>query len=147
LNVVDSEANDVARTQTLGAEFGSGVIAGDTGILLSNEMRHLHLDANDPSRLEPGKRSRSNESPLIVLSPDGKPFMALGTPGNDGIWQRLVQVIVNVMDFHMDIQAAITAPRMIYGGQQEAGRKDSAHIQSGEQDFDQHNGWPSRERL
>src|SRR5258708_29771376 len=81
-------------------------------------MRHIHLDANDPSRLEPGKRSRSNESTLIVLK-DGKPFMALGTPGNDGIWQRLVQVILNVVDFDQDIQTAITEPRMIYGGEQE----------------------------
>jgi gamma-glutamyltranspeptidase/glutathione hydrolase len=70
--------------------------------------------------MQPGKRSRSNESPLIVLK-DGKPFMALGTPGNDGIWQRLVQVIVNVIDFHQDIQTAITAPRMVYGGHQETG--------------------------
>ena len=59
LNVVDSEGNMVALTQTLGSEFGSGIVAGDTGILFSNEMRHLHLDPSDPSRLEPGKRSRS----------------------------------------------------------------------------------------
>ena len=120
MNTVDADGNMVALTQTLGAEFGSGVVVGNTGVLFSNEMRHLHLDANDPSRLEPGKRSRSNESPIIVLK-DGKPFMALGTPGNDGIWQRLVQVILNVVDFDQDIQTAITEPRMIYGGQQETG--------------------------
>jgi gamma-glutamyltranspeptidase / glutathione hydrolase len=120
LNVVDADGNMVALTQTLGAIFGSGVIAGDTGVMMSNQMRHLHLDPKDPSRMEPGKRPRSNESPLIVLK-DGKPFMALGTPGNDGIWQRLVQVIVNVIDFGFDIQTAITAPRMIYGGTQETG--------------------------
>jgi gamma-glutamyltranspeptidase/glutathione hydrolase len=121
LNVVDSDGNMVALTQTLGAEFGSGVVAADTGVLFSNEMRHLHLDPSDPSRLEPSKRSRSNESPIVVLGPEGKPFMAIGTPGNDGIWQRLVQVIVNIIDFHMNIQAAITEPRMIYGGNQETG--------------------------
>jgi gamma-glutamyltranspeptidase/glutathione hydrolase len=123
LNVVDGEGNMVALTQTLGSEFGSGVVAGGTGILLSNEMRHLHLDPNDPSRLEPGKRSRSNECPIIVMNPEGKPFMAIGTPGNDGIWQRLVQVIVNILDFGMDVQSSITAPRMIYGGHQESGTK------------------------
>ena len=121
MNVVDAEGNMVALTQTLGDLFGSGVVAGDTGVLLSDEMRHLHLDPNDPSRLEPGKRSRSNQSPIIVLNPDDKPFMAIGTPGNDGIWQRIVQVIVNVIDFDMDIQTAITEPRMIYGGNQETG--------------------------
>jgi gamma-glutamyltranspeptidase/glutathione hydrolase len=120
LNVVDAEGNMVALTQTLGAVFGSGVIAADTGVMFSNQMRHLHADPRDPSRLEPGKRPRSNESPLIVLK-EGQPFMALGTPGNDGIWQRLPQVIVNLIDFGMDVQAAITAPRMIYGGTQETG--------------------------
>lgn len=115
LNVVDAEGNMVALTQTLGDLFGSRVVAADTGVLLSDEMRHLHLDPNDPSRLEPGKRSRSNESPIIILK-DGKPFMAIGTPGSDGIWQHLVQVIVNVVDFGMDIQTAITVPRMRSGG-------------------------------
>ena len=114
LNVVDGEGNMVALTQTLGDFFGSHVVAADTGVLLSDEMRHLHLDPNDPSRLEPGKRSRSNESPIIILK-DGKPYMAIGTPGSDGIWQHLVQVIANVIDFGMDIQTAITVPRMRSG--------------------------------
>jgi len=120
LSVVDGEDNMVALTQKLGDAFGSGVIAADTGVLFSDEMRHLHLDPNDPSRLEPGKRSRSNQSPLIVLK-DGKPFMTIGTPGSNGIWQRIVQVLANIIDFRMDIQAAITAPRMIYGGRAETG--------------------------
>jgi gamma-glutamyltranspeptidase/glutathione hydrolase len=120
LNAVDADGNMVALTQTLGAVFGSAVIAGDAGVMFSNQMRHLHADPKDPSHLEPGKRPRSNESPLIVVK-DGQPFMALGTPGNDGIWQRLPQVIVNLVDFGMDIQSAITEPRMIYGGVQETG--------------------------
>ena len=115
LNVVDGEGNMVALTQTLGDFFGSRVVAADTGVLLSDEMRHLHLDPSDPSRLEPGKRSRSNESPIIILK-DGKPYMAIGTPGSDGIWQHLVQVIANVIDFGMDIQTAITVPRMRTSG-------------------------------
>jgi gamma-glutamyltranspeptidase/glutathione hydrolase len=120
MNVVDGEGNMVALTQTLGDIFGSGVVTADTGVLFSDEMRHLHLDPNDPSRLEPGKRSRSNQSPIIVLK-DGKPFMAIGTPGSNGIWQRLVQVIANIIDFGMDVQTAITEPRMIYGGRAETG--------------------------
>jgi gamma-glutamyltranspeptidase/glutathione hydrolase len=56
LNVVDSEGNMVALTQSLGDFFGSRVVAADTGVLFSDEMRHLHLDPNDPSRLEPGKK-------------------------------------------------------------------------------------------
>jgi gamma-glutamyltranspeptidase/glutathione hydrolase len=120
LTVVDSHGNMVALTQTLGAWFGSGVVAADTGVVFSNQMRHLHLEPDSPSRLGPGRRPRSNQSPTIVLR-DGEPFMALGTPGNDAIWQRLTQVIANVVDHGMDIQSAIEAPRMIYGGFQEHG--------------------------
>jgi gamma-glutamyltranspeptidase len=120
LNVVDADGNMVALTQTLGDYFGSGVVAADTGVLFSDEMRHLHLDPQDPSVIAPGKRSRSNQSPIIILK-DGNPFMAIGTPGSDGIWQRLVQVIVNVIDFGLDVQTAITEPRMVYGGNQETG--------------------------
>ncbi len=120
LTVVDAAGNMVSLTQTLGSWYGSGVVAADTGVLFSNQLRHLHTEADSPSRLGPGRRPRSNQSPLIVLR-DGQPWLALGTPGSDGIWQRLVQVLVNVVDFGMDLQDAIAAPRMIYGGYQETG--------------------------
>jgi len=115
LTVVDGEGNMVSLTQTLGAWFGSGVVAADTGVVFSNQMRHLHTVADSPSQLGPGRRPRSNQSPVIVLK-DGEPVMALGTPGTEGIWQRLVQVLVNVIDFKMDMQQAVSAPRMLHGG-------------------------------
>lgn len=121
LTVVDSAGNMVSLTQTLGAWFGSGVVAADTGVLFSNQLRHLHTDPASPSRLGPGRRPRSNQSPLIVLDRNGAPILAIGTPGNDGIWQRMVQVLVNIFDFGMDVQHAVAAPRMIYGGFQETG--------------------------
>jgi gamma-glutamyltranspeptidase/glutathione hydrolase len=120
LCVVDEEGNMVSLTQTLGSWFGSGVVAADTGVLFSNQLRHLHTDPKSPSQIGPGRQPRSNQAPLIVLK-DGQPFMAIGTPGNDGIWQRMVQVLVNMIDFNMDIQHAIAAPRLIYGGFQETG--------------------------
>ena len=120
LTVVDAAGNMVALTQTLGAWYGSGVVAADTGVLFSNQLRHLHTEADSPSRLGPGRRPRSNQSPLIVLK-DGQPWLAMGTPGSDGIWQRLAQVLANLIDFRMDVQSAVTAPRMIYGGFQETG--------------------------
>jgi len=115
LTVADGEGNMVSLTQTLGAWFGSGVVAADTGVVFSNQMRHLHTVADSPSQLGPGRRPRSNQSPVIVLK-DGEPVMALGTPGTEGIWQRLVQVLVNVIDFKMDMQQAVSAPRMLHGG-------------------------------
>jgi gamma-glutamyltranspeptidase/glutathione hydrolase len=65
-------------------------------------------------------RPRSNQSPTIVLK-DGEPLLAIGSPGNDGIWQRLAQVIANVLDFGMNVQEAVEAPRFSYGGPQETG--------------------------
>jgi gamma-glutamyltranspeptidase/glutathione hydrolase len=120
LTVVDSEGNMVALTQTLGAGYGAKVVVGDTGLIFSNQMRHMHLEADSPSQIRGGIRPRSNQSPTIVLR-EGEPIMALGTPGGDGIWQRLAQVIVNVLDFGMSIQEAVSAPRFSYGGPQETG--------------------------
>jgi gamma-glutamyltranspeptidase/glutathione hydrolase len=120
LTVVDAAGNMVSLTQTLGAWYGSGVVAADTGVVFSNQLRHLHTEPDSPSALGPGRRPRSNQSPLIVLK-DGRPWLAIGTPGSDGIWQRLAQVLANMIDFGMDVQAAVAAPRMIYGGYQETG--------------------------
>ena len=120
LTVADGDGNMVALTQTLGSWYGSGVVAGDTGVLFSNQMRHLHTEAESPSKVGPGRRPRSNQSPLIILK-DGEPVLAIGTPGSDGIWQRLAQVLVNIFDFGMDVQSAVAAPRMILGGYQETG--------------------------
>lgn len=122
LTVVDDEGNMVSLTQTMGGWYGSGVVVADTGVLFSNQMRHLHTDPDSPSRVGPGRRPRSNQSPLIILK-DGQPYMAIGTPGNDGIWQRMAQVLVNIFDFKMDIQQAVSSPRMIYGGFEETGTK------------------------
>jgi len=120
LTVVDRAGNMVALTQTLGGLFGSYVVVGDTGLFFSNQMRHMHLDPESPSQIRGGVRPRSNQSPTIILK-DGEAILALGTPGGDGIWQRLAQVIVNVLDFQMSIQDAISAPRFTYGGHQETG--------------------------
>lgn len=120
LNVVDQAGNMVSLTQTLGGLFGSYVVVGDTGVFFSNQMRHMHLEQDSPSQIRGGIRPRSNQSPTIILK-DGQAIMALGSPGGDGIWQRVPQVIVNVIDFGMNIQEAISAPRFSYGGPQETG--------------------------
>jgi gamma-glutamyltranspeptidase / glutathione hydrolase len=120
LTVVDRDGNMAALTQTLGGSWGSSVVVGDTGLFFSNQMRHMHLEPDSPSKIRGGIRPRSNQSPTVVLK-DGQPFMALGSPGGDGIWQRVAQVIVNVLDFNMNIQEAIAAPRVGYGGPQETG--------------------------
>lgn len=120
LTVADGNGNMVALTQTLGAGYGSKLVVGDTGVIFSNQMRHMHLEHDSPSQIRGGIRPRSNQSPTIVLR-DGEPVLAAGTPGGDGIWQRLAQVIVNVLVHDMTIQEAVSAPRLVYGGPQETG--------------------------
>ena len=67
-------------------------------------------DAADPNRIQPGKRPRSSMSPTIVLK-DGKPFLALGSPGGSTIITTVLQMIVNRIDLGMDVEQAIAAPR------------------------------------
>lgn len=120
MSVVDRAGNMVALTQTLGDLFGSRVVVGDTGLLFSNQMRHMHLDPQSPSKIRGGVRPRSNQTPTIVLK-DGAAVMAVGSPGSDSIWQRVPQILVNIIDFGMDIQEAVAAPRFGYGGPLETG--------------------------
>jgi gamma-glutamyltranspeptidase/glutathione hydrolase len=120
LTVVDRAGNMVALTQTLGGGFGSYVVVGDTGLFFSNQMRHMHLDPESPSKIRGGIRPRSNQSPTVVLK-DGVAVFALGSPGGDAIWQRVAQTLVNIIDFGMNMQEAVTAPRFTYGGPQETG--------------------------
>lgn len=120
MTVVDAAGNMVALTQTLGGSYGSRVIVGDTGLFFSNQMRHMHLEADSPSQIRGGIRPRSNQTPTIILK-DGDAVMALGSPGGDQIWQRVTQTIVNLIDFGMNIQDAVSAPRFAYGGPEETG--------------------------
>lgn len=110
LSVVDQYGNMVSMTVTLGAVWGSGVVAGDTGVVLNNGIRWFSTDPDSPAFVEGGKRTRWNMAPIIA-SQDGKPFLVLGTPGGDSIWQTLPQVVTKLVDFDMDIQSAIESPR------------------------------------
>lgn len=109
-DVVDSEGNAVAVTQSLGDGFGSGVMAGDTGIVLNDFAYWFDADPSSPNVIGPGKKAEMCLAPALVLH-DGKPFMAIGTPGSFGILETTPQMIVNVIDFGYSIQAAIEAPR------------------------------------
>ena len=124
LTVVDAAGNMVALTQTLGGGYGSHVIVGDTGLFFSNQMRHMHLEPDSPSQIRGGIRPRSNQTPTIVLK-DGEAVMALGSPGGDQIWQRVTQTLVNLIDFGMNIQDAVSAPRFAFGGPEETGNSNT----------------------
>jgi gamma-glutamyltranspeptidase/glutathione hydrolase len=119
-SIVDSEGNAVSVTYTLNDWFGAKVTAAKTGILLNDEMDDFTAKLGVPNlyglvqgeanSITPGKRPLSSMSPTIV-SRDGKPVMVIGTPGGSRIITVVVHCILNVVDYGMNIQEAIDAPR------------------------------------
>ena len=119
-NIVDQEGNAVAVTYTLNNGYGSGVTVPGLGFLLNDEMddfaakpgaeNMFHLVQGEANAIQPGKRPLSAMTPTIVLR-GGKLFMVLGAPGGPRITNAVLQVILNVVDFHMNIQDAVDWPR------------------------------------
>ncbi len=111
ISVVDREGNVVALTQTINYFFGSGVMVPGTGIILNNEMDDFVPTPGAANSVQPGKRPLSSMAPTIVLR-EGRPFMTVGSPGATRIISALAQIIMNIVDYKMDIQTAIEAPRI-----------------------------------
>ncbi len=110
-SVIDKDGNMITVTQTINDFFGAGVIVEGTGILMNDEMDDFV--ANNPEHNNapaPGKRPLSSITPMIVLK-DGKPFMTLGTPGGPRIITTIAGIVMNVIDFKMDLQKAILDAR------------------------------------
>jgi gamma-glutamyltranspeptidase len=112
--VVDEEGNTVSFIQSLYFEFGSGVVAGDTGILLQNRGSFFSLDPQHVNRLEPNKRSFHTLMPAMVCKA-GKPYILYGTQGGEGQSQTQTAIITRMLDYGMDPQSAINAPRFVWG--------------------------------
>lgn len=110
MSVIDKDGNMVTITQSICLFFGSGVTVPGTGILLNNHMSDFDDEPGRLNSIEPGKRPVSSIAPTIILK-DGKPFLTIGTPGGSRIIGTLAQIIVNIIDFNMSLQAAIDAPR------------------------------------
>ncbi len=119
-SVVDSEGNAVAVTYTLNGGFGNGITVPGLGFLLNNEMddfttktgeKNLFgLVQGEANSIKGGKRPVSSMVPTILLR-DGKLFMTAGAPGGSRIPTAVLQVILNVVDFGMNVQDAVDAPR------------------------------------
>ena len=108
--VIDADGNAVSGIQSLNNVFGSGCVAGDTGILLNNRMAYWHLAARHPNRLAPGKRVRHTMNAPMILR-DGKLWGVLGTPGADNQVQVNLQVISALLDDGDNPQQAVERPR------------------------------------
>ena len=109
-DVVDGEGNAIAITQSLGSGFGSGEILGETGMFLNNFIHWADLVPESPNCIRPHKKIDMCLSPIQVFR-EGNLVSALGTPGSWGIQQTTTQFLTNYLDYGMNIQAAIEAPR------------------------------------
>ena len=108
VNVIDKDGNLFSATPS-GAWLPT-VVAGDTGVMLGQRMQSFLLEEGHPNVLQPGKRPRVTLSPTLVMK-EGKPFMVLSTPGGDNQDQSLIQVLLNIIEFGMNVQEAVEAPR------------------------------------
>jgi gamma-glutamyltranspeptidase/glutathione hydrolase len=111
LQVADADGNLFSATPSSGWILGGAFVAGKTGVPMSNRMQAFHLDPASPNVLAGGKRPRTTLTPTVILK-DGQPFLAIGTPGGDSQDQQILLVLLNLIDFGMDVQAAIEAPRV-----------------------------------
>jgi gamma-glutamyltranspeptidase/glutathione hydrolase len=113
--VADGAGNVVSATQTLGNSFGSRIMPQGTGIWLNNSLAYSTFEpAGNPMDAYPGRRKLSGDVPLFVTDDQGRPWLAVGTPGGHTIGQTVPQIVMNVLDFEMDIQSAIAAPRISF---------------------------------
>jgi len=112
MTVADRWGNVVEYTLTIEQTGGSGIVVPGRGFLLNNELTDFSTvyDPADPNRIQPGKRPRSSMSPTIILE-DGKPFLALGSPGGSTIITTVTQLILNRIDRRMTLPEAIADPR------------------------------------
>lgn len=108
VNVIDHDGNMFSATPS--GAWLPAVVAGDTGVLMSERLQSALTDANSPNVVAPGKRPRITLSPTLVLK-SGEPFMVLSTPGGDNQDQALLQVLLNIVEFGMNPQEAVEAPR------------------------------------
>ncbi|MDX1543060.1 MAG: gamma-glutamyltransferase [Christiangramia sp.] len=120
-SIVDPEGNAVSLTYTLEYSYGSKIVVEGAGFLLNNEMGDFNpipgytdtrgLIGTEPNQIEPEKRMLSSMSPTIIAK-DGKPVLIIGSPGGRTIINTVLQVIVNVIDYDLNIAEAIESPRI-----------------------------------
>ena len=107
----DAEGTVVSVTQTLGVPFGSGFAVPGTGLVLNNILKWMDRDPASPNVLRPGRKAGTMMSPTQVFQ-DGAFALSIGTPGSYGILQTQPQMLLNVLEFGLNLQEAIEAPRV-----------------------------------
>lgn len=120
-SIVDKFGNAVSNTYTINFSYGSGIVVEGAGFLLNNEMDDFSakpgvpnaygLIGGEANKIEPNKRMLSSMSPTVVMK-NGKNFLVAGSPGGSRIITTTLQVIMNVVDHGLNVQAAVNAPRI-----------------------------------
>jgi gamma-glutamyltranspeptidase / glutathione hydrolase len=108
--IVDKDRNMVSFEPSLHDLFGTGVVMGGTGFIFNCRGDYYSLVRGEANALEPGKRPRSTLQSTLIMK-DGQPYAILGSPGGDDQVIRTIQTLINMIDFGMNIQQAIEAPR------------------------------------
>jgi len=112
--VADAQGNIVCATQTLGNAFGSRIMPEGTGVWLNNSLAYCTFEPKgNPMDAHAGRRKLSGDCPTIIFR-EGRPWAALGTPGGHTIGQTVPQMVMNLVDFGMNVQEALAAPRVSF---------------------------------
>ena len=109
--VTDKDGNIVSVTQTINYFWGNGYMPEGTGFFLNNELSSFSFTPSSVHYIQPYKQPVSHIMPTIIMK-DGNPWATLGSPGGLRIPSAVIQVVLNLIDFDMDIQSAIAAPRV-----------------------------------
>jgi len=110
-SVVDKEGNIVSVTQTINYFFGNGLVVPGFGFFMNNQLSGFSFTSSSASYIQPYKQPVSHIMPTIVMK-DGNPYATLGSPGSMRIPAAVLQVLINMIDFGMNIQEAIEYPRI-----------------------------------
>lgn len=114
LGVVDKDGNAVSLIQSIYYEFGSGIVAGNTGILLQNRGCFFSLNPQHVNCLQPKKRTFHTLNPAMLFQ-EGKPYLVYGTMGGEGQPQTQAAIATRIVDFGFNVEDAISAPRWLQG--------------------------------
>jgi len=114
IGIVDKAGNAVSLIQSVYYDYGSGIVAKDTGVLLQNRGSFFSLDPNHVNHIEPQKRTFHTLNPAMLFK-NNHPYLVYGTMGGEGQPQTQAAIVTRIVDFNFSIQKAVEAPRWLYG--------------------------------
>ncbi len=111
ISVLDDEGNAVALTQTINHLYGAKIMLPTSGVILNDELRDFTFEEGHPNAPHPNAWPATNMCPTVVLDAEGEIVAVLGSPGGTRISSVVLEILVNLIDFGMDAEEAVAAPR------------------------------------